>query len=359
MPTSLLARMTRRPQSLTPLSGDERVVIFPSLGHLERDGQHWHVHVHGEVFAGAEPGLGKRFLLKLLRRAMKVPEEALDSDIFRRRIGRFLASDIVGRQISVRVNEQLHVLPKTSRRNGHFLGAVRLPASSLPLAESAPGDAVRLALAVCGADAASPAAAGQAFLLPATGTSVISDIDDTLKETEVASKRSLLVNTFLHEFRTIPGMAGLFRGWAEQGAAVHYVSSSPWQLYEHLADHLRTEGFPEGSFHLRAFRLRDHLIRRILMLRRSGKATVIRGILKTFPQRKFILVGDSGEHDPEIYGAMARKFPKQVAGIYIRQLPGPKNTPTRYQRAFRSVRYEVVRLFREAAELNDAAVLPG
>jgi phosphatidate phosphatase APP1 len=89
------------------------------------------------------------------------------------------------------------------------------------------------------------------------------------------------------------------------------------------------------------------------MLRRSGKAAVIRGLMKTFPRRRFVLVGDSGEADPEIYGAMARRFPRQVAGIYIRELDGPRTSFVRYQRAFRGISASPVRLFREAHELRD------
>src|SRR5439155_2309238 len=132
------------------------------------------------------------------------------------------------------------------------------------------------------------------------------------------------------------------------GAAFHYVSSSPWQLYEHLVAHLAEEGFPTGSFHLRSFRLRDHLLRRILMLRRSGKAGVIRSLLKMFPQRQFLLVGDSGERDPEIYGAMARRYPRQVAGILIRQLSGERGVRRRYARAFRRVDPKRLTLFEDA-----------
>src|SRR5262249_23183572 len=152
-------------------------------------------------------------------------------------------------------------------------------------------------------------------------------------------------NTFLKPFEAIPGMSGLFRSWAAAGAAFHYVSSSPWQLYEHLAQHLASEGFPAGSFHLRAFRLRDHLLRRILMLRRSGKLAVIRTLVETFPQRQFLLVGDSGELDPEIYGAIARRHPQQIAGVFIRQLGGPRDNAVRYARALRGVDPARIRLY--------------
>jgi phosphatidate phosphatase APP1 len=276
------------------------------------------------------------------------------SELFQQRIARFLALDRGGRRLAVRIGEQIHVLPKKSRRNGHFLASVRIPVGELASGELVNCHAsAALPVHVCGLDHPLPVAAGQAYLVGRTGLSVISDIDDTLKHSYVGCKRTLLANTFLRPFEAIPGMAPLFREWAAQEAAFHYVSSSPWQLYRHLAEHLADEGFPAGSFHLRSFRLRDHLIRSILMLRRSGKASVIRALFKTFPQRRFLLVGDSGEADPEIYGAMARRFPQQVTGILIRQLDGPKDRPARFVRAFRKVPIATVRLFREADELKD------
>ena len=147
-------------------------------------------------------------------------------------------------------------------------------------------------------------------------------------------------------------MATLFREWAGQGAAFHYVSSSPWQLYRNLAGLFDQEGFPEGSFHLLAFRLRDHLFRKILMLRRSGKGSVIKGILQMFPQRKFILVGDSGEADPEIYASIAQKFPRQVARVFIREVAGPRNTQQRFNKAFRKIPPSVAATFRDPQELE-------
>lgn len=374
MPVKLLARIARRRSVITDLAGSDCARLFPSLGHLEADGRHWRIQVHGEVFAAGKVTLGKRFLLKLLQRAMRVPESEFASELFRDRIHRFLAVDGKGKRVAVECGDAVHVIPKRTRPNGHFFGTVRLPVELLPSpsAANAAGEQAapaplgatysrkprRIDLAVHRPDQPSPPIATPAYLLPDRGVSVISDIDDTLKHSHVACKRTLLANTFLREFVPIPGMAELFRRWDTEGAAFHYVSSSPWQLFSHLADHLSEQQFPEGSFHLRTFRLRDHLIRRILMLRRSGKAAVIRGILQTYPGRKFLLVGDSGEHDPEIYGAMARKFPRQVIGIHIRQVAGPGNKPQRFARAFRAVPYEVVRLFREPEELADIVVRP-
>jgi len=345
--------MTRRPAPQSDLDGAEQVVLFPSLGHLTRDERHWIVGVHGDVFAPGHVGLTKRVLLKLLQRAMRVPDEAMQSEIFQQRIARFVAFDRPGRRMSVRIADELHKLPKPTKRNGHFVAHVRVPCESVsPSGVLATGQEVaEIGLEVSRGSGHPPLAAGKAWLLPQQGLSIISDIDDTLKHSYVACKRTLLANTFLRPFETIPGMAAVFQDWSRRGAAFHYVSSSPWQLYPHLAEHLAAHDFPTGSFHLRAFRLRDHLLRRMLMLRRSGKASVIRAMFKTFPERQFLMVGDSGEADPEIYGTMARRFPEQIAGILIRRISGRHDNSERYARAFRGVQPGMVRLYQESEEL--------
>jgi phosphatidate phosphatase APP1 len=192
---------------------------------------------------------------------------------------------------------------------------------------------------------------GQVHLIEDQGISVISDIDDTMKVTGVHSRRSLLENTFLREFQAIEGMAPLYDSWAAQGATFHYVSSSPWQLYDSLAELLAASGFPPGTFHLRSFRLRDHMLRRLLLIRRRGKVQAMYSLLRTFPQRRFVFVGDSGERDPEIYGTLARKFGHQVAAIYIRDLPERPLDYDRGRKAFQHIPPERWMLFRSPAEL--------
>ncbi len=337
---------------MTNLRGHETVVLFPSLGHLEPDGVTWRLHVQGDVFSSGSIGLTKRIMLRLLQRAMRAPKEALDSDIFRGRIERFLAADERGKRIAVRLGDSTFVLSRKSAGNGHFSGVIRLRAEDLEgLRESGRLEHDQLILDVCHPDEDSHCQ-GTIHLIPPEGVSIVSDIDDTLKHTDVASRHTLLANTFLHEFQPIPGMAEQFQRWAEGGAAFHYVSSSPWQLYRHLASHLTDEGFPDGTYHLRAFRLRDHLLRRLLLLRRSGKGAVIKSILRAFPQRQFVLVGDSGEADPEIYATLARRFPRQVSRILIRQLDTPPSNPLRFDKAFRGLRPDVAAIFHDASELS-------
>ena len=339
----------------TNLTSDETVVLFPSLGHLEADGRTWRVLVHGEVFSPPDRvSLGKRILLKLLQRAMKATPEDLQSDIFRQRIERFLAVDRAGKKIALRIGDDLHILPKKTKGNGHFQATLRI--SSAEIAELRRAGAYEEGILTLGASLpeGGTCISGAVHLLPREGVSVISDIDDTLKHTHVLSRQALLSNTFLRDFEPIPGMATLFREWSGQGAAFHYVSSSPWQLYRTLAALFETEGFPEGSFHLLAFRLRDHLMRRILLMRRSGKGAVIKSILQMFPERRFVLVGDSGEADPEIYAGIAQKFPRQVARVFIREVAGPKNSEKRFMKAFRKIPRRLAMTFKEPEELEGA-----
>ena len=344
--------MTRRPRPLTNLTAQDQVVLFPSLGYLSRDKQHWIIDLHGDVYApSAKISLGKKLLLRWLKRSMRASDEDFASELFLHRINRFLSDDRGGRRIAVEVGDHTYVLTKKSHRNGHIHAPLRIPISQLQNAVVEPtSSGLKIDVHVPG-NLGIAVAKGYAHLLPPHGVSIISDIDDTLKHSYVACKRTLLTNTFLRPFETIPGMSALFQDWSARHAAIHYISSSPWQLYDHLQKHLAAEGFPAGTFHLRAFRLRDHLLRRLLMVRRSGKAAVIRNLIKTFPERQFILVGDSGEHDPEIYGSLARRFPDQIAAILIRQLDAPVASPSRYLRAFRGVEPSLIQLFRTADEL--------
>ncbi len=115
-------------------------------------------------------------------------------------------------------------------------------------------------------------------------------------------------------------MADVYRQWSQQGASFHYVSSSPWQLFESLHRMNVMNQFPAGTMHLRNFRLRDQLLKKVI-IRRHGKTTAIRFLMKHLPERKFVLIGDSGEKDPEIYRKICRKFPGRVRALLIRDIP--------------------------------------
>jgi hypothetical protein len=294
-------------------------------------------------------------MLGILRRAMKVGREELETELFHERVRGFMADAGKGRRLAVRIGDEVFPLTRRTKRSGLFHEDLRVSIDrlgNLQLPETGAATPLRVSLVSAKGDEIGPG--GRVFFLPRRGVSVISDIDDTLKETHVHERRTMLVNTFLRDFREIEGIGDVFRRWHDLGAAFHYVSSSPWQLYEPLAQHFAQIELPPGSFHLRAFRLRDHMLRRIFLGRRPVKGIVMKSILQRFPQRKFLLIGDSGEYDPEIYGALARRFPQQVASILIRRVPGARTPPFRYERAFRKLPPWLWQLYDDAAEIESA-----
>jgi phosphatidate phosphatase APP1 len=163
---------------------------------------------------------------------------------------------------------------------------------------------------------------GNCQLVGEQGLLVVSDIDDTIKVTEVTDFEAMLENTFFREYRPVEGMATTYHRLSARGAAFCYVSNSPWQLYEPLAEFLDQHEFPKGSFHLRSFRVWDSSLVDFLKSPSPHKLESIRSLMERFPARRFILIGDSGESDPEIYAQVCRTQPGRVAGVFIRVVRG-------------------------------------
>jgi len=214
-------------------------------------------------------------------------------------------------------------------RNGHLEGFLTLP-NATAAALLAGKDGGWLTLRVVSAD---HQGTGRVRLIPAEGLSIVSDIDDTVKVTNIPSgEAEVLRNTFFRAFAAAPCMATLYAGFGED-VAFHYVSGGPWQLYEPLQAFLRAAepGFPEGSFHMKnartnPFESDSYRDAWKLISAGSEQATVEQklgqiGILfEQFPRRRFILIGDSGERDPEVFTAVRDRYPDQVVEIRIRDV---------------------------------------
>ncbi|KAG0304110.1 hypothetical protein BGZ98_005909 [Dissophora globulifera] len=208
----------------------------------------------------------------------------------------------------------------SSRPGGHFDGTLRMSHEEVEAyrrEDTKGGHPKFMKLHAYHQDMKSPTH-GVVNLIDPRGISVISDIDDTIKETNVtAGARIILRNTFLKDMVEVEGMANVYRKWWNQGAAVHYVSNSPWQLIPSLLDFFRSHMFPPGSAHLR---LHDSMFKTYFAAPGESKKRAIKEILTDFPDRKFILVGDSGEIDMEIYTEMAKAYPDQIFRIFIRDI---------------------------------------
>jgi phosphatidate phosphatase APP1 len=329
------------------------VVFFPTFGRLEPDGQSWQVPIRGWIYEPRSGGPARRMIARLLRRALGFHPNEQEKAIFRERTRAFLAANQRGQRIVVRLGQETFALKKSNAR-GHFAGLARmsLAPSEGTQPSSAPADWVSFQ-AVAGAND-ERVFGGRVCLVPEAGVSVLSDIDDTIKVSEVGHLKALLANTFLRELRPVPGMGDLYRSWAKDGATFHYVSSSPWQLYTMLAEFIETNGIPAGTFHLKTVRWKDKSVLSLLASPERFKHDEIEPILRTFPRRRFILVGDSGEKDPEIYADLARHYPQQVARVLIRDVTGDRADGPRYRACFHGLSRQSWQVFQDGKEIETA-----
>lgn len=155
---------------------------------------------------------------------------------------------------------------------------------------------------------------------------VISDIDDTILHTGVVSilKWRVLFNTvFKGAFKRVPleGAAEFYhklhRGKSGNKAnPIFYVSHSPWNMYRYLEYFLKKNKFPKGPILLRSM----NTIFNKKTDEKPQKQQEIIHILNAYPNLKFILIGDSGEYDADIYIEIAETHPERILAIYLRSV---------------------------------------
>ncbi|TGD97748.1 App1 family protein [Methylobacterium nonmethylotrophicum] len=156
---------------------------------------------------------------------------------------------------------------------------------------------------------------------------VISDIDDTVMHTGVANKLKMLWRLFVADAAdrvAFPGAASLYRalhagtGGGEQNPML-YVSRAPWGIYDMLSEFFHLHGIPVGPvLFLREWGVswRHPLPRRA----EAHKGELIRHMLALYRDLPFVLIGDSGQHDPEVYAGIVEENPGRVLAVYIRNV---------------------------------------
>ena len=150
---------------------------------------------------------------------------------------------------------------------------------------------------------------------------VISDIDDTVLQTGATNIRSLARQVlFGNAYTRLPfeGVAAFYEALRTGGNPLFYVSSSPWNLYDVLVEFMELNDIPLGPVMLRDWGLSATEL--LPTSHGTHKKEAIRQILETYPQLPFILIGDSGQEDPEIYSEIVHAFPGRILGIYIRDV---------------------------------------
>jgi hypothetical protein len=329
--------------------GDETVIFLPSFGEMLPDGK-VRVRLRAWVFEKEANSLLRKGLIAALQKALGKPRSKLEAKNLEHRLRLFMVDNERNKTVRLPMKFRTFTMPKT-KANGRSVADIELRRIELggSLQNAANGRmTVRAPFAV--GDIKGHV---ETPILSAMGISVISDIDDTIKVSEVLDRKALLQNTFLKTFRATSGLPRAFADWyADTDVSFHYVSASPWQLYPELEGFLQAAGFPAGAFHLREVRVKDpRSIEQFLTGSRDHKMSAIRSIIRNFPDRRLVLVGDSSESDPEIYGRVARLFRGRVRAIFIRAVPSSDFTDTRLADAFRGLPRTLWHVFSDGSEL--------
>ncbi|KQO72498.1 phosphatase domain-containing protein [Methylobacterium sp. Leaf88] len=156
---------------------------------------------------------------------------------------------------------------------------------------------------------------------------VISDIDDTIMHTGVANKVKMLWRLFVEDAENrvaFPGAAALYRALyagpcGAEGNPMLYVSRAPWGIYDMLSEFFVMHRIPVGPvLFLREWGLSwtSPLPRRA----EDHKRHLIDHMLTLYHDLPFVLIGDSGQHDPEVYAGIVAAYPGRVAAVYIRNV---------------------------------------
>lgn len=318
-------------------TGVERVLFFPTAAHLDAKQEHWVVPIEGWVYVPKRGRILRNWGFNWLVSKLGIKEDKEYEEarkIFEARADSFIVDGKRGRILFVHIGDEKHISPPTDSA-GRFGFEITLPVEK---ANALARDNKLTYWARRETPLGKYYFHGASYLIGPTGVSVISDIDDTIKISNVLIEGELVKNMFIRQFIPVPGMAQVYRDWAtEEGAVFHYVSSSPAQLFPALSEFVRRERFPDALFALKRIGWFDSFMSNLWKSSLITKPPVIRGILEDFPDRDFILVGDSGEHDPEVYAQAARESPDQVLHIYIRDVTGEAPDSDRYRQTFKGV----------------------
>jgi len=198
----------------------------------------------------------------------------------------------------------------------------------------------------------------RALVLPSDGIVVVSDIDDTIKITDVNNTKEMLRNTFLLPFRPVEGMPENYAAWAkETGASFRYLSESSIELCPPLLAFIREAGYPEGTIDLRQIAWGHSRLKGFMSLAQAPedfKLSRLERFLTDEPDRAYVLVGDSSQHDPEVYAAIARKYPRQIRLILIHDVTCEDANAPRYKKTFRGLSKKLWTIYRDPVEIRNA-----
>jgi phosphatidate phosphatase APP1 len=159
---------------------------------------------------------------------------------------------------------------------------------------------------------------------------VVSDLDDTVIRTGATSKFQMARIILLNNASTrvpFPGVSAFYRALqdgpdAQGDNPVFYVSSSPWNFYDTFQGFFKAYDLPLGPIFLKDYGITSE--RFFKTGHAEHKLSRIERLIETYPDLRFVLVGDSGQEDPEIYRRLVGDHGKErIQAIFIRDVTSP------------------------------------
>ena len=169
---------------------------------------------------------------------------------------------------------------------------------------------------------------GKIFIPHLTQYAFISDIDDTVLISHSATTGKRLRVLFTKNPRSRKTFADVVTHYhllsmahttSEVPNPFFYVSSSEWNLYDDLNEFFKHNGLPKGAFLLNGIKKWYQLFK-TGKTKHQGKLIRVVRIMEAFPKQRFVLLGDNSQSDPEVYVALANKYPDKIHAIYIRNI---------------------------------------
>jgi phosphatidate phosphatase APP1 len=169
---------------------------------------------------------------------------------------------------------------------------------------------------------------GYVYVPFATQYGFISDVDDTFLISHSSNLRKRLYVLFTRNARSRKPFEGVVKHYQllalgnttpEAPNPFFYVSSSEWNLYDFLLEFVQVHKLPRGVFLLNVLKEFSQLLK-TGQNNHQGKFTRIVRILENYPNQRFVLLGDSSQHDPYIYQSVVKHFPHQIYAVYIRDV---------------------------------------
>jgi len=295
------------------IASNEVIQFFRTAAAYQSATNTWRIPIHGWVHEPQQSRFRKALFSWALNVKYNVRVSADAQQYYERRLNLLIADNERGKTPQIKIADQL-IAVGPSAANGHFFTEIELSNDSVRSHRQ--GNVLK----ITATSTDQRQFHGEVLLVEDNGLSMISDIDDTIKESNVLNHQQLIDNTFLRPFVAVPGMSAAYQRLSIQVDALHFVSSSPWQLYGPLQEFIDQENFPLATFSLKAIRFRDMTLFDLFKPGIATKPLQILQVLEKFPGRRFILVGDSGEQDPEVYAEIARAYPTRIEKIFIRNI---------------------------------------